>query len=224
MGYRILLIEDDCQLREIIEDSFKAKSEGNMEIVSVDDGAIGLETALYEDFDLILLDIMLPGLDGFSVMRTLRKSKDVPIIILTARTKEDDVLHGYQLGCDDYVTKPFSTATLYAKVLALINRDKRTVVTHTLTCGDITIDTRALTVTVAGEEILLQPTAYNLLCCLVEHKGWVVDRETLITKVWGSDFEGGTRVVDNHIKKLRKSLGSSGKQIKTIISKGYKIE
>lgn len=223
MEYKVLLIEDDSQIREIIGDSFMAKSENSMRLFCAEDGVTGLEMALSEEFDLVILDIMLPGIDGFSVMRSIRKQSDIPVIFLTARTREDDVLYGYQLGCDDYITKPFSTAALYAKALALINRDKHMVRSFVKTCGAIEVDTRALTVKVSGEEVNLSPIEYKILLSLLENTGWVVERDTIIRKVWGSDYYGGTRVVDNHIKRLRRSLGEGGKQIKTMISKGYKL-
>jgi DNA-binding response OmpR family regulator len=223
MQYSVLLVEDDAQIREIITDSFMEKSSDTIKITTADNGEIGLELAESAQFDLIILDVMLPGIDGFSIMRAIRKRSDVPVIILTARTREEDILYGYELGCDDYVTKPFSTATLYAKVLALINRDKRTVTSHVISCGVISVDTRALSVSVSGEEIALPPVEYRLLMCLLQNKGWVVDRERLLNTVWGQDYYGGTRVVDNHIKKLRQLLKEGGKQIKTVISQGYKI-
>ena len=224
MLMKILLIEDDLQIGEIITDSFEARSEGNAKVNTVCNGMDGLQEALENDYDLILLDVMLPGLDGFSIMRSLRKQKDVPVIFLTAREREEDILYGYELGCDDYVTKPFSPATLYAKSVALINRDKHIVCSHLLSCGEIEIDTRALKVAVSSEEIELPPIEYKLLMYLLEHKGWVIERETLLNCVWGNDYYGGTRVVDNHIKNLRKSLKGAGKQIKTVVTKGYKID
>lgn len=223
MQYSVLLVEDDAQIREIITDSFSEKSSDTIKITTADNGETGLELAGSAEFDLIILDVMLPGIDGFSIMRSIRKRSDVPVIFLTARSREEDILYGYELGCDDYVTKPFSTATLYAKVLALINRDKRTVTSHVISCGVISVDTRALSVFVSDEEITLPPVEYRLLMCLLQNKGWVVDRERLLNNVWGQDYYGGTRVVDNHIKKLRQLLKDGGKQIKTVISQGYKI-
>lgn len=220
----ILLIEDDAQIGEIITDAFEARSDNTVKVQIVTNGDEGLERALNDEYDLILLDVMLPKLDGFSIMRSLRREKDVPVIFLTAREREEDVLYGYELGCDDYVTKPFSPATLYAKVNAIINRDKRMVISHLMECGDICVDTKALRVTVSNEEIELPPLEYKLLVYLLEHKGWVVERDRLLDYVWGRDYFGGTRVVDNHIKNLRKYLKDAGKQIKTVITKGYKIE
>ena len=223
MQYSVLLVEDDAQIREIITDSFSEKSSDTIKITTADNGETGLELAGSAEFDLIILDVMLPGIDGFSIMRSIRKRSDVPVIFLTARSREEDILYGYELGCDDYVTKPFSTANLFAKVFALINRDKRTVTSHVISCGVISVDTRALSVFVSDEEITLPPVEYRLLMCLLQNKGWVVDRERLLNNVWGQDYYGGTRVVDNHIKKLRQLLKDGGKQIKTVISQGYKI-
>lgn len=223
MKYNILLIEDDTELCEIIEDAFFGRGGENISLTIMQNGTLGLQEALTQDYDLILLDIMLPGLDGFSIMRELRKFKDVPVIFLTARSNESDILFGYDLGCDDYVTKPFSVATLYSKSIALISRDKHSFRDHTTVCGNITIHRKTLTVTASGEEIDLPPIEFRLLVFLIDHKGWVVSRTTLLDRIWGPDYIGGTRVVDNHIKNLRKLLKKDGSQIKTVISQGYKI-
>ena len=178
MTYRILLVEDDEQICETICDYFSAQSEGICTVDTVHDGMEGLDAARSGGYDLILLDIMLPGMDGFSVCRSLRAGSDVPLLFLTARAREEDVLYGYTLGCDDYIIKPVSLA--------------------------------------AKEFALLQ--------FLMEHREWVVSREQLLDRIWGSDFFGSDRVVDTHIKKLRKALGSAGKQIHTVISKGYQLK
>jgi DNA-binding response OmpR family regulator len=136
---------------------------------------------------------------------------------------EDDMLHGYGLGCDDYITKPFSLSELYAKVNALLKRYKGLVGSPVLKCGDITLNPGTHVVRVEDETISLPPKQYELLKYLLEKKEQPVERDTLLSRVWGSSFYGNDRVVDNHIKKLRKALGSSGRHIKTEISKGYKI-
>ena len=223
MAYHILLVEDDAQIREVIEDYFTAKSEGEIQLHIAKDGQEGL-TAVYEqEFDLCLLDVMLPGVNGFEICRSLRQSSIVPIIFLTARGREEDVLYGYHLGCDDYIVKPFSLAELYAKVQALIKRAKGMVTCAEMVCGDIMLDPARLTVTVCGETLELPPKQYALLKYLMENKDRVVERELLLTRIWGYDYEGNERVVDNHIKKLRKALGTAGTQIKTVMKKGYKI-
>ena len=223
MKYRMLCVEDDSQIREIIEDYFTAKKENEFDITLAKDGLEAKNLLEENEFDIVLLDVMLPHLDGFSICRLIRKKSDVPVIFLTARTMEEDVLLGFETGCDDYVTKPFSLATLYAKCIALLNRAQGTVLSETSTIGKISINYNSMVVTVDGSNVELPPKEYELLAYLFKHKDWVISREALLNAVWGYDFEGGERVVDNHIKKLRKNLGSAGEQIKTVISKGYKI-
>ena len=223
MNYKMLIVEDDGQIREIIEDYFTSKKENEFEISLAKDGLEAKEILEEEEFDIILLDVMLPHLDGFSICRLIRKKSDVPVIFLTARTMEEDVLLGFETGCDDYVTKPFSLATLYAKCIALLNRAKGTVLNDVSTIGKISINYKTMVVKVDSDLIELAPKEFELLAYLFKHKDWVISRETLLNAVWGYDFEGGERVVDNHIKKLRKSLGSASSQIQTVFSKGYKI-
>ncbi|MBP3352031.1 MAG: response regulator transcription factor [Lachnospiraceae bacterium] len=223
MAYQVLLVEDDAQIREVIEDFFVAKGQGEIELHIAKDGTEGL-AAVYEwEYDLCLLDIMLPGADGFEVCRTIRENSIVPIIFLTARGREEDVLYGYQLGCDDYMVKPFSLAELYAKCQALIKRSKGMVACPEIVCGEIRLDPVRFTVTIGDERVDLPPKQYTLLKYLMENKERVLERELLLTRIWGYDYEGGERVVDNHIKKLRKALGDAGAQIKTVMKKGYKI-
>ncbi len=223
MTYRLLLVEDDAQITETIVDFFSAQSEGICTIETAADGTEGLHMALSGGFDLILLDVMLPGLDGFSICRSIRAASDVPLLFLTARAREEDVLYGYTLGCDDYIIKPFSLAALYAKTLALLKRAKGTVLSRTLTCGGITLDPLTLSVTASGQPVTLPAKEFALLQYLMEHKEWVVSRDQLLDRIWGSDFFGSDRVVDTHIKKLRKALGAAGKQIRTVISRGYQL-
>lgn len=223
MAYRVLLVEDDNQIREVIEDYFSDKSDGTISIVTAEDGDKGLELIKSQEFDLIMLDIMLPGIDGFSLCREIRKSSIVPVLFLTARAREEDILYGYELGCDDYIVKPFSPAELYAKVNAQLKRAKGMVITREIVCGDIRMNIITLQVTACGEAVELAPKEFSLLKYLMEHKNWVIDRDTLLNKIWGYDYFGSDRVVDNHIKKLRKALGNAGGQIKTVITKGYKL-
>ncbi|MBQ9143124.1 MAG: response regulator transcription factor [Lachnospiraceae bacterium] len=223
MTYHILLVEDDAQIREVIEDFFTAKSEGEIQLHIAKDGTEGLAAAYEREFDLCLLDIMLPGASGFEICRAIRQSSIVPIIFLTARGREEDVLYGYHLGCDDYIVKPFSLAELYAKVHALIKRAKGMVACAEIICGEIVLNPVKFTVVVSGELIELPPKQYALLKYLLENKDRVVERELLLTRIWGYDYEGNERVVDNHVKKLRKALGAAGAQIKTVMKKGYKI-
>ena len=223
MKYRMLIVEDDSQIREIIEDYFSSKKDNEFEIFSAEDGLVAEKMINENEYDLILLDVMLPFLDGFSLCRLIRKKSDVPVIFLTARTLEEDVLLGFETGCDDYVTKPFSLAALYAKSIALLNRSKGTVLRESFNVGNININPKSMEVSVNGAKIELAPKEFELLLYLANHKNWVIDRDTLLNAVWGYEYVGGDRVVDNHIKKLRKALGSAGDQIKTVISKGYKL-
>lgn len=223
MTYSILLVEDDPQICEMICDYFSAQSDGIFAPDTVSNGTDGLEAALSGAYDLILLDVMLPGLDGFSICRSIRAKSDVPLLFLTARAREEDVLYGYTLGCDDYIIKPFSLAALYAKTLALLKRAKGTVLRRELVCGGITLDPLTLSVTADGQPVTLAAKEFALLQYLMEHKAWVVSRDQLLDRIWGSDYFGSDRVVDTHIKKLRKALGSAGRQIRTVISKGYQL-
>ena len=222
MRNQVLLVEDDKQIREIVKDYFEEKTPA-VEVTLAADGSEGLALFRKKDFDLVLLDVMLPGRNGFSLMKEIRRTSDVPVIFITARIQEEDRLYGYELGCDDYVCKPFSFAELHAKVTALIKRSKGVVLEETITCGAISYHKRSLSVTVNGQEVELAPKELSLLAVLMERKDWVFSREMLLDLVWGKDYFGGDRVVDNHIKKLRKSLGSAGAQIKTVIARGYKI-
>lgn len=221
--FHILLVEDDAQIREVIEDYFASKSNGEIQIHTAADGASGLEAVYEREFDLCMLDVMLPGTSGFEICRSIRQKSIVPIVFLTARGQEEDVLYGYHLGCDDYLVKPFSLAELYAKTLALLKRAKGMVVSAEMICGAIALNPANFTVKVCGEEVDLPPKQYAILKYLMENKNRVIERELLLTRIWGYEYEGNERVVDNHIKKLRKALGSAGSQIKTVITKGYKI-
>lgn len=222
MSYNILLAEDDSQIREVISDYFSDKGE-EIIVDTAKDGNEGLEKVYEMEYDLVLLDIMMPGMDGFTLCREIRKNSIVPIIFLTAKGREEDILNGYDMGCDDYIVKPFSLAELYAKVQALLKRAKGLVGSKELVCGSITLNPSRFTVQADGEYVELPPKQYALLKYLMENKDTVISRDTLLMRIWGYDYDGNDRVVDNHIKKLRQALKSAGGQIKTVITKGYKI-
>ncbi|HZK58038.1 MAG TPA: response regulator transcription factor [Clostridia bacterium] len=224
MAFKLLLVEDDAEMREIITDYFTEKSEGTFALDSAETGKKARQKCLDNEYDLVLLDVMLPEIDGFVICRELRKISDVPIIFITARHNEDDRLYGYKLGCDDYVTKPFSQAELYAKVMALLKRSKGMVRDEAIAVGDIRLDPYRCTVTISGEEVILAPMEFAILKILMENPGQVMSRDRLLIRIWGYDFEGNDRVVDNHIKKLRRALGNAASQIKTVFKKGYKLE
>ena len=222
MSCRILIAEDEPKLLEVLCDYFESKG---VTPIPAADGAKALELARSEAFDGVLLDIMMPKLNGLSVCRELRKESDVPIIFLTALSDEEDKLLGYELGADDYVTKPYSLAVLYAKLMALINRSRGHILSGDLiTAGPIRIRVSAQQVWVEEKPITLTPKEYSLLLCLVRNKGMVLSREQLLIKCWGYDYEGDSRAVDTHIKRLREKLGSAAGCIKTVIKSGYKLE
>lgn len=224
MTIKLLLVEDDPEIREIITDYFIEKSSGTFILDTARTGDEGQQKCLEQEYDLVLLDVMLPDVDGFTICREIRKRSNVPIIFLTARHHELDRLHGYNLGCDDYIVKPFSLAELYAKVTALIRRAKGTVRNEIMSAGSISLDLFRYQVFVDDSEVALAPMEFAILKILMENCGRIVSRESLLIRIWGYDFEGNDRVVDNHVKKLRKALGDAAKQIKTVIKRGYKLE
>jgi DNA-binding response OmpR family regulator len=219
---RILIAEDEPKLLAILCDYFESRGD---QPFPAKDGLEALEIAESQDFDGVLLDIMMPGMDGRAVCRTLRKNSDVPIIFLTALSDEDDKLLGYELGADDYITTPYSMAVLYAKITALINRSRGNVRTaDTLTAGAITVVLSTGQVLVEGLPVELSPKEYALLVCLMRNRGLILSRDQLLVKCWGYDYEGDSRSVDTYIRRLRGKLGTAAGQIKTVIKSGYKLE
>lgn len=222
MNSKILIVEDEAMLREVLCDYFRSKGESPTEAAN---GLEALELLEEQEFDAVLLDIMMPELNGLSVCRAVRKNNDVPIIFLTALSDEEDKLLGYELGADDYVTKPFSMSVLYAKTMALIKRNQRRVLDgNRLEGGGIALDRITRRVTAEGKEIVLTPKEYALLCCLLQNKNAAVSREQLLVKCWGYDYEGDVRAVDTHIKRLREKLGGCADCIKTVVKVGYRLE
>ena len=222
MNYRILIAEDEAKIREVLCDFFISR--GDIPVPAAD-GAQALELAESQEFDGVLLDIMMPKLDGLTVCRCLRKRSDVPIVFLTALSDEEDKLYGYELGADDYVTKPFTMTVLYAKMAALINRSRGNIRTgDRLVAGEIVLTLSSQQVKVSGKKVELTPKEYALLVCLMQNRNLVMSREQLLVKCWGYDYEGESRAVDTHIKRLREKLGSAAGCIKTVIKAGYKLE
>lgn len=222
MNQRILIAEDEPRLLAVLCDYFTSRGEVP---VPAKNGLEALQLAEETTFDGVLLDIMMPELDGLSVCRALRKRSDVPIIFLTALSDEEDKLLGYEHGADDYVTKPFSLPVLYAKLTALINRSRGSVLSgDQLTAGEIKLLLSSQTVYVSGAEVNLTPKEYALLLCLMRNKNAVLSREQLLVKCWGYDYEGESRAVDTHIRRLRDKLGTAAGMIKTVIKSGYKLE
>ena len=222
MQLTILIAEDEPRLLEILCDYFRSR--GDLPIAA-SDGLQSLALAQEREFDGVLLDIMMPGLDGLSVCRALRKSSEVPIVFLTALSDEEDKLLGYELGADDYVTKPFSLPVLYAKLTALINRRRGSILSgNTLTAGAVRLELSSRQVFVQERPVALTPKEYALLLCLLQNRNTVLSREQLLVKCWGYDYEGEARAVDTHIRRLRDKLGSAADMIKTVIKSGYKLE
>ena len=222
MNYKILIAEDESNLREILCDYFSSKGELP---IAVGNGIRALELLNEHDFDAVLLDIMMPELDGLSLCRAVRKTNDVPIIFLTALSDEEDKLLGYELGADDYVTKPFSMSVLYAKTVALIKRNQKNVLAgDRMESGGITLELSERRVLAGGKEVALTPKEFSLLRCLMQNRNIVMSREQLLIKCWGYDYDGDTRAVDTHIKRLREKLGDHAGCIKTVIKAGYRLE
>lgn len=222
MKYNILLVEDEQKIAEGIMDYMKGM---DVEFTWADDGDKALALVYENEYDMALLDVMLPGADGFEICRTIRAKSYVPVIFLTARGREEDRLYGYDIGCDDYVVKPFSMAELSAKIMSFLRRSKGLwEKKSSIEAYDIVIYPDRLQVFAAGNEVRLAPKEYAMLKYFMEHRGMLITRDDLLVRLWGYDYEGSDRVVDNHIKKLRQALGESGKKIKTVFAKGYRMD
>ncbi len=221
--YKILLVEDDFKISQMLCDYFTDKSKNEIHIDLASDGTMGVEKAYETTYDLLLLDIMLPEMDGFEICREVRRFSDVPIMFITARCDQEDILNGYALGCDDYIVKPFSLPVFYNKVNALIKRSKGLVRSPLLKAGTLSLNPNSGIVISNSEELKLAPKDYLILKTLLENKNNVVSREKLFTSTWGYDSDIDERALDTHIKNLRKALGSNAKLIKTVIKRGYKI-
>ncbi len=216
----ILVIEDEKNMQEIIVDYLRR---GGHTCFAADDGVDALMILKNNPVDLMILDIMMPHLDGFSVCKMARKMSDLPVVMLTAKSGEDDKLKGYDLGADDYMTKPFSPKVLLAKVNALLRRSS-VIPADTVNAGKISVIPASHKVFVDGQEIALTHKEYELLHFFMANPGQIFSREQLLNRIWGYDFEGTTRTVDTHIKTLRRKLGDEGKHIVTLIRSGYKFE
>lgn len=223
MMYRILLVEDDKNISEMLCDYFTEKSSNRIVIDVADNGKKGADMAYENTYDLLLLDIMLPQLDGFEICKEVRRFSDVPIMFITARCAQEDILTGYALGCDDYIVKPFSLPVFYNKVNALIKRSKGLVRSSLLKSGTLSLNPNNGIVISDEKEINLPAKEYSILKALLENKGCVVSREALIKAAWGYDSDVDERALDTHIKNLRKALGDNSKMIKTVVKRGYRI-
>lgn len=223
MKYSVLLVEDEALVREIIADYFL---EEQWMVHEAENGREALAILDFHTIDLIILDIMMPELNGWEVCRHVRKTSDVPIIMLTAKGEDDDKVAGFELGADDYVTKPFSPRVLLARAKVLLKRaEGRIGGEHdVLSFGQLTVNLKSHSVKIAEEDVDLAPKEYDLLIYLIRHKGIVLSRDSILNNVWGYDYLGESRTVDTHIKKLRAKLGKESGRITTIIRAGYKFE
>jgi len=218
----ILVVEDEDILREVIIDYLM---EDGYQALGAADGEKALELFQGNSIDLLILDIVLPKLDGWSVCRRIRENSSIPIIILTARSDEDDSLLGYELGADDYLIKPYSPRVLMAKVKRFLEKYSAIVDDldeNLISAGGIEMNLESRIVYIDGKTVNLTYTEFEILAYLMENKGIVITREQIINRIWGYDFYGDEKTVNSHIRNLRAKLGSKGKCIVTVIRSGYK--
>lgn len=218
----VLVVDDESRMRKLIKDFLVQKE---FSVIEAEDGEKALEifNEKQNEIGLILLDVMMPKLDGWSVLRQIRQTSKVPIIMLTARGEEQDELFGFELGVDEYISKPFSPKILVARVEAILNRvrgNQNKIDDY----GGITIDSDGRTVKVDGKQIEMSLREYELLKYLVDNQGIALSRDKILNNVWNYDYYGDSRTIDSHIKKIRHKLGKKGKYIETMRGVGYKFE
>lgn len=219
---KILIVDDEKMIRNVIKEY--AEFDG-FEVTEAEDGMEAVEICRKQDFDLIVMDIMMPRLDGYSAIKEIRKTKQIPVIMLSARGEEYDKLFGFEIGIDDYVVKPFSPKELLARIKAVLKRAAaKEQPMDIIRYEGLEINVTGREVSVDGKPVSLTPKEYDLLFYLVRNKGIALSREKLLEEVWGYDFFGDDRTVDTHIKMLRNSLGDYRKFIKTLRGMGYKFE
>lgn len=220
---KVLIVDDEEMIRNVLREYIEF--EGN-EAFEAEDGIQAVKMCKENDYDIILMDVMMPALDGFSAVKEIRKTKDVPVIMLSARGEEYDKLFGFEVGADDYVTKPFSPKEVMARIAAVTKRHKAGAVSarEVLQFEGLEIDMKGRNVYVDGKKLDLTPKEYELLFYLVKNNGIALSREKLLSDVWGFDFYGDDRTADTHVKMLRSSLGEYRKFIVTLRGLGYKFE
>lgn len=218
---KILIVDDEENIRNVLREY--AEFEGH-EVSEAADGMNAVAMARENDYDIILMDVMMPKLDGFSAVKEIKKVKQIPVIMLSARVEEYDKLFGFEIGVDDYVTKPFSPKEVMARVAAILRRGKTQNAGKRIVSDGLEIDIAGRNVIVDGKKISMTPKEYELLFYLVNNAGIAISREKLLNDVWGYDFYGDDRTVDTHIKMLRASLGEYRNKIVTLRGLGYKIE
>jgi two-component system, OmpR family, response regulator ResD len=219
----VLIVDDEKNIRILLKDFLEKEG---FSVFEAQDGRQALEVfnEKNEELDLVLLDVMLPELDGWTVCREIRKQSKVPIVMLTARSEDFDEVHGLEIGADDYVKKPVKPTTLIARINALFRRTERDDNKLVMSYNGLDIDDSSHVVKIDGHEIALSPKEYTLLVILVENNGKVISREQLLNQVWGYNYYGGLRTVDTHINRLRMKLLNKGDCIHTIRGFGYKFE
>lgn len=217
----ILIVDDEANIRSLIRKY--AMFEGYT-VEEAANGMAAVDMCRKREYDLVIMDVMMPELDGFSACREIRRFSKVPMLMLSARGEEYDRIHGFELGVDDYVVKPFSPRELMMRIAAILKRSASGQETETVTIGEMTVDFTARRVTIDGETLSLSPKEYELLFYMVRNRGIALTRERLISEVWGYDFYGDDRTLDTHIKLLRKSLGAYADRITTLRGVGYRFE
>ncbi len=219
---KILVVDDESRMRKLVKD-FLTKS--NYEVLEAEDGSQALDIFFEQnDIALVILDVMMPKIDGFQVCREIRAYSRVPIIMLTAKSDERDELLGFELGIDEYISKPFSPKILVARVEAILRRTNQMNVDTVLEAGGIVINKAAHIVTIDGAPVDLSYKEFELLSYFVENQGIALSREKILNSVWNYDYFGDARTIDTHVKKLRSKMGQKGDTIKTIWGMGYKFE
>ena len=222
-GIKILVVDDEARLRKLVKDFLIRE---NYEVIEANDGQEALDMFMdYPDISLILLDVMMPKLSGFDVLKTIRQTSDVPVIMLTAKGEEDDELMGFSLGVDEYISKPFSPKVLVARVNAVLRRLKDAEADDKLlSVGGIEMSIDAHEVLIDGNRLDLSVKEFELLEYFIRNKGIALSREKILNSVWDYDYFGDARTIDTHVKKLRSKMGEKGEYIKTIWGMGYKFE
>lgn len=219
---KILVVDDEERMRKLLKDFLVRKQ---YQVVEASDGEQAIDLFVENnDFDLIILDVMMPRMDGWEVCREIRKISKVPIIMLTAKGEESDELLGFELGVDEYITKPFSPRILVARVDAILRRTNHIGQNEIEIAGDIEVNQAAHIVTVKGKTVELSFKEFELLTYFIQNKGIALSRENILNNVWNYDYFGDARTIDTHVKKLRSKLGDCGKYIMTIWGMGYKFE
>lgn len=219
--YKILVADDEIKIRETIFDYMTAKG---LSVSLAKDGEDAIYKAEAEEFDLIILDVMMPEKDGLEACREIRKNSQPPILFLSALGEEADFLKGFSCGGDDYIVKPFPLSVLYQKCLAMISLSKGTDKNHLIKVSGLTLDILKHKAFVGENEIVLSGKDFELLRYLMENKNIVISREKILSRVWGWDYDGDIRVVDTRIKRIRKALGDKSEVIKTVVNVGYCYE